>query len=79
MAIVCGGSVLCLTWYCFHCLAKCIPWYVQTNNIYTCIPSRSHRFCQVIQEHEYVFGGDFDGDNIDHVGMDYESKYDDFM
>ena len=34
MAIVCGGSVLCLTWYCFHCLARCIPWYVPTNNIY---------------------------------------------
>ena len=33
----------------------------------------------IIQEHAYVFGGDFDGDNIDHVGMDYESKYDDFM
>ncbi|CAM9934099.1 unnamed protein product, partial [Laminaria digitata] len=29
--------------------------------------------------HSDVFGGDFDGDNIDSVGMDYESKYDDFM
>ncbi|CAN0418464.1 unnamed protein product [Pylaiella littoralis] len=29
--------------------------------------------------HSDVFGGDFDGDGIDSVGMDYESKYDDFM
>ncbi|CBJ33014.1 expressed unknown protein [Ectocarpus siliculosus] len=29
--------------------------------------------------HSDVFGGDFDGDGIDTVGMDYESKYDDFM
>eukprot|EP00752_Nemacystus_decipiens_P009467 g8465.t1 len=29
--------------------------------------------------HSDVFGGDFDGDGIDDVGMDYESKYDDFM
>ncbi|CAM9648000.1 unnamed protein product [Scytosiphon promiscuus] len=29
--------------------------------------------------HADVFGGDFDGDGIDSVGMDYESKYDDFM
>lgn len=32
-----------------------------------------------IQAHSDVFGGDFDGDGIDSVGMDYESKYDDFM
>lgn len=31
------------------------------------------------QAHSDVFGGDFDGDGIDSVGMDYESKYDDFM
>lgn len=33
----------------------------------------------LLQAHSDVFGGDFDGDNIDSVGMDYESKYDDFM
>ena len=33
----------------------------------------------LLQAHSDVFGGDFDGDNIDGVGMDYESKYDDFM
>ena len=32
-----------------------------------------------LQAHSDVFGGDFDGDGIDDVGMDYESKYDDFM
>lgn len=32
-----------------------------------------------LQAHSDVFGGDFDGDGIDGVGMDYESKYDDFM
>lgn len=32
-----------------------------------------------LQAHSDVFGGDFDGDGIDSVGMDYESKYDDFM
>lgn len=33
----------------------------------------------LLQAHADVFGGDFDGDGIDDVGMDYESKYDDFM
>ncbi|CAM9167343.1 unnamed protein product [Ascophyllum nodosum] len=29
--------------------------------------------------HADVFGGDFDGDQIDDAGIEYETKYDDFM
>lgn len=39
----------------------------------------SYRDSAPFQAHSDVFGGDFDGDGIDDVGMDYESKYDDFM